>query len=150
MDMENRNYHLRLQEYCDCYMESDPQKELAAISGVEPTTNPAGEVDERALKFLGLSILYGIKESARKLDYVKTYGRGVELNVEAAGRYKFTAPPRDVGDKIFDVMRSITHLESENASEPLSLGLRDSRMELGVRFESTEGKQTLSISFPEN
>jgi len=28
MIKDDRNYHQRLQEFCDCYMETDPKKEL--------------------------------------------------------------------------------------------------------------------------
>ena len=56
MMKDERNYHLRLQEFCDCYMETDPKKELEkAAKGV--SGDPAGDLDEHALKFLGLTHL---------------------------------------------------------------------------------------------
>ena len=32
MIKDDRNYHQRLQEFCDCYMETDPKKELEKAS----------------------------------------------------------------------------------------------------------------------
>ncbi len=149
MILENRNLHLRLQEYCDCYMETDPKKELEVISEKGSNSDAIGEDGEVALKFVGLAILYGINEKAKKISLLKSHEGDIQFNVEAMGKYKLPAPPPALGDEIFKVMRSITHLESETAKEPLSLGMRNDRIELGVEFDALEGKQILSISFPE-
>jgi hypothetical protein len=45
-------------------------------------------------------------------------------------------------------MRSITHLEGKKGREPFSLGLRDGRMELGVKVKKEEKKESLKLSFP--
>ena len=149
MVVDKRSLHLKLQEYCDCYMDTDPKKELDLISKEGPSADVTGDPEEVALKFLGLAILYGIKEKAQKISFVKTDAGEMMFNVEAAGRYKLPAPPPSMADEIFTVMRSITHLESPKAKEPLSLGLRNDQIELGVEFDTVQGKQVLTISFPE-
>jgi len=101
-----------------------------------------------ALKFLCLTILYGIKESAKKITLTKQGRDEVRLDIEAAGKYVLPAPRADIADEIFKVMRSITHLESERGKEVLSLGLRNDRLELTVEFASAAGENTLTISFP--
>lgn len=143
-----RNLHLRLQEYCDCYMETDPQKEIVVINKKGATADVTKDREEVALKFLSLTILYGIKESAKKISLTKKGRDEVRLNVEAAGKYVLPAPRADIADEIFKVMRSITHLESERGREVLSLGLRSDRLELTVEFASAAGENTLTILFP--
>jgi len=143
-----RSLHLRLQEYCDCYLETDPQKEIAVINKKGATADVTKDREEVALKFLCLTILYGIKESAKKITLTKKGRDEVRLDVEAAGKYLLPAPRADIADEIFKVMRSITHLESERGKEVLCLGLRNDRLELTVEFASAAGKNTLSISFP--
>jgi len=81
-------------------------------------------------KFLGLAILYGIKEKAKKISFVRTDSGETMFNVEAAGRYKLPGPLPSVAEKIFTVMRSITRLESPKAKEPLFLGLRNDQGDL--------------------
>lgn len=71
------------------------------------------------------------------------------FNVEAAGKYKLPAPPPSVAEKVFTVMRSITHLESPKAKEPLSVGLRNDQIELGVEFDTVDGEQVPTILLPE-
>jgi hypothetical protein len=143
-----RSLHLRLQEYCDCYLETDPQREIVVISKKGAAADVTKDREEVALKFLCLTILYAIKESAKKITLAKQGRDEVRLNVEAAGKYVLPVPRADIADEIFKVMRSITHLESERGKEVLSLGLRNDRLELTVEFASTAGENTLTISFP--
>ena len=149
MVQDKRSLHLRLQEYCDCFLETDPKKELEAISREGQWAETTGEGHEEvALKFLGLAILYGINENAKKVSLVKGDQGEVRFNVEAAGRYKLPAPSPVMADHIFNVMRSIAHIESENASQKLALGLRSDSLELEVGFSTTEGEASLDIAFP--
>lgn len=148
MVMDKRNLHLRLQEYCDCYMETDFKKELEAVSRMGTSADAIGDPDEVALKFVGLAILYGLEESAKKISLARSDGGEVQLNVEAAGKYKLPAPSAALADRIFQVMRSITHVESEKGAIPLALGLRNDRLEFGVALDSRGGRETLDISFP--
>jgi hypothetical protein len=143
-----RSLHLRLQEYCDCYLETDPQKEIVVINEKGAAADVTKDREEVALKFLCLTILYGIKESAKKITLIKKGRDQVRLDVEAAGKYVLPAPRADIADEIFKVMRSITHLESERGKEVLSLGLRSDRLELTVELASAAGENTLTISFP--
>jgi hypothetical protein len=143
-----RSLHLRLQEYCDCYLETDPQKEIAVINKKGAAADVTKDREEVALKFLCLTILYGIKESAKKITLTKKGRDQVRLDVEAAGKYVLPAPRADIADEIFKVMRSITHLESPRGREVLSLGLRSDRLELTVEFVSAAGENTLTILFP--
>jgi hypothetical protein len=143
-----KSLNLRLQEYCDCYMETDPQREIVAINKKGAAADVTKDREEVALKFISLAILYGIKESAKKISLTKKGRDEVRLNVEAAGKYALPAPRADKADEIFKSMRSITHLESERGREVLSLGLRNDRLELTVEFASAGGGNTLTISFP--
>ena len=143
-----RSLHLRLQEYCDCYLETDPQKEIVAINKKGAAADVTKDREEVALKFLCLTILYGIKESAKKITLTKKGRDEVSLDIEAAGKYVLPAPRADIADEIFKVMRSITHLESERGKEVFSLGLRNDRLELTIECVAAAGENILTISFP--
>jgi len=143
-----RSLHLRLQEYCDCYMETDPQKEIMMLHKKGAAADVTKDREEVALKFICLAILYGIKESAKKIILTKKSRDEVRLDIEAAGKYVLPAPRADIADEIFKVMRAITHIESERGREVLSLGLRSDRIELTVDLASAAGENTLTILFP--
>jgi hypothetical protein len=142
MERISRNYHARLQEMCDCYMEADYRSEMELMASETVT-----DVEEDALKYLALSILYATTEKAKKLSFKKKKGEP-RVTVKAEEKMELPTPPGEIADKIFEIMRSVTHLEGEKGREPFSLGLRDGSMELGVKVEKEEDKESLKFSFP--
>ncbi|MCJ7782375.1 MAG: hypothetical protein MUP41_00455, partial [Desulfobacterales bacterium] len=95
MIKDERNYHQRLQEFCDCYMETDPKKELEKASkGI--SGDPGGDLDELALKFLGLGIFYGISEKAKNISIQRSKDGRVLFIIEARGQYQLPPPSREV------------------------------------------------------
>ena len=142
MEKISRNYHARLQEMCDCYMETDYRQEMQKM-----VSERSPDLEEDALKYLALSILYSTTEKAKKLSFKKKEGEQ-KVTVKAEEKMELPTPTGEIADMIFEIMRSITHLEGEKGREPLSLGLRDGRMELGVKVEREEEKESLNLSFP--
>jgi hypothetical protein len=148
MIKDDRNYHQRLQEFCDCYLETDPKKELEkaakGISG-DPGRNP----DELALKFLGLGIFYGASEKAKNISIWRPKDGKVLFTIEAKGKYQLLPPGPEITDRIISIARSITGADQDMAEVPVSLGLRNDRIQLTFRFNRTPDGETLSILFPD-
>ena len=72
------------------------------------------------------------------------------MNVKA--KYRKTdlpTPGGDLGGRIIDAVRSITHLEGEEAKTALALGMRDGNLELSVKIKSEDGGETVTFKFPE-
>ena len=148
MIKDERNYHQRLQEFCDCYMETDPKKELEkAAKGI--SGDPGGDLDELALKFLGLGIFYGASEKAKKISFERSKEGKVSFTVEAKGNYQLPSPSTQVVDRIISIARSITHIDKNRGREPVSMGLRNDRIELTFQFDQKAGGDSFSIIFPE-
>jgi hypothetical protein len=148
MIKDERNYHLRLQEFCDCYMETDPKNELErAAKGV--SGDPGGDLDEHALKFLGLSIFYGASEKAKSVSLRRSKDGKVAFTVESRGKYKLPSPSVKVADHVISIARSITHIDSDQGKLPVSLGLRNDRIEITFQFDRKPEEEAFSILFPE-
>ncbi len=148
MIKDDRNYHQRLQEFCDCYMETDPKKELEkAAKGI--SGDPGGNQDELALKFLGLGIFYGASEKAKKISIQRSKDGKVLFTVESRGQYQLPPPSTQLADRIISIARSITHLEEDRGKEPVSLGLRNDRMDITFQFDRKGEEESFSILFPE-
>ncbi len=148
MAIEHRNLHLRLQEFCDCYMETDFKQEMDTVSREQERARSAEEWEEAALKFLALAIMYGTTEGARKLTLSRSGNGEIGLHIDATGSYKLPAPPPRIADDMFRIMRSITHLEAPKASEPVSLGLKNDRLDIQVVFDREGDRESLTIAFP--
>ena len=86
MVLDNRSLHLKLQEYCDCYLETDPKQELEEITKEGPPSDVLGDPEEVAIKFIGLAVLCGIEQKAKKISFLKTSEGEVSFNIEAAGK----------------------------------------------------------------
>ena len=148
MFKNERNYHQRLQEFCDCYLETDPRKELEkAARGI--SGDPGGDLDELALKFLGLGIFYGVSEKAKKLTFEHLKDGRVLLTVELKGQYQLHPPGRQVADRIISIARAITHIEEDEGRQAVSMGIRNDRIELTFQFNRAPTEETFSILFPE-
>ncbi len=149
MFQDKRNYHQRLQEFLDCYLETDFRKELEETSkGV--SGDPGQDPDELALKFLGLTVLYGTNEDANKITLRRTKDGKTALAVEARGSYQLAPPSPELADRIISIARSITHIEADRGQEPLSLGVQNASIELFLHFDrkGKGGDETLTLVFP--
>jgi hypothetical protein len=147
MIKDDRNYHQRLQEFCDCYMETDPKKELEkAAKGV--SGDPSGDLDELALKFLGLGIFYGASEKAKKVSIQRSKEGKVLFTVDSRGQYQLDPPSTQVADRVISIARAITHIDKDHGKEPVSFGIRNDRIELTFQFDRKKEGESFSILYP--
>jgi hypothetical protein len=147
MIKDDRNYHQRLQEFCDCYLETDPKEELEkAVKGI--SGDPGGDLDELALKFLGLEIFYGAAEKAKKISIKRSKEGKVLFSVESKGKYQLPPPNAQIADRIISIARSITHIDEAKGKEPVSFGLRNDRLDLTFQFDRKRNGEAFSILFP--
>ena len=148
MIKDDTNYHKRLQEFCDCYMETDPKTELEkAAKGV--SGDPSGSLDELALKFLGLGIFYGASEKAKKITIQRSKEGKVLFAVDAKGKYQLPPPTTKLADQVISIARAITHIDKDQGKLPVSMGLRNDRLDITFEFDRKGGDETFSITFPE-
>jgi hypothetical protein len=129
-------------------METDPKKELEkAAKGI--SGDPSGDLDELALKFLGLGIFYGASEKAKKISIERSKEGRVLFIVEARGQYQLPPPSREVADRIISITRAITHIDKDQGEEPISFGLRNDRIDITFQFDRKDRGESFSILFPE-
>ncbi len=138
---EKRNVHLKVQELCDCYATNDPLKEMSTVKN-------EADKDEAALKWLALTALHGVNGNAEKITITRS--RDGEISVTAKYREsELPSPGSEVGAKILEAVREVTHIEGDKGSTPLALGIRNDSIELQVEMKFEAGKETVSLKFPE-
>jgi hypothetical protein len=137
---EKRNVHLKVQELCDCYATNDPLKEMSTVKS-------EGDKDEAALKWLALSALHGVNSNAEKITITRS--KDGEINVTAKYREsELPSPGSDIGAKIIEAVREITHIEGDKGETPLALGIRNDSIEIQVKMNSEEDKEKVTLKFP--
>ena len=143
MELAERNYHLQLQEMCDCYLETDFHKQLKAM-----VTTTAGEIDENAIKYLALALMYSLSAKAEKLTLKKKEGK-ITVKVKGESKEMLPAPSNELFDRIITLVRSILHIEEDKGKLPLALGLRSGDVELQVKVKREKGdKESIKFAFP--
>jgi len=138
---EKRNLHLKVQEMCDCYATGDPLKEMSIVKNEE-------DKEDAAVKWLALAALHGVNNNAEKI----TITRSSEKTVRVVAEYReseLPSPGSEVGGKIVDTLREITHIEEDKGKTPLSLGIRNDSVNLQIKFKAKDGKEKITIKFPE-
>jgi len=137
---EKRNLHLKVQELCDCYVGTDPLKEMSTVKNDTDT-------DEAALKWLALAALHGVNNNAKEISI----SRSAEGNITVKAKYReseLPTPGEAVGRKVLQAVREITHLEADTGKIPLALGIRDSSIELTVKVNSKKDQEQVTLKFP--
>ena len=138
---EKRNLHLKVQELCDCYATTDPLKEMSNVK------NDADK-DEAALKWIALSALHGINSNAKKISITRSKNGNVTVNATYR-EAELPSPEQEVGGNIIEAIRDITHIEGDKGKMPLSLGIRESSVDLTVKLKSKDGFERVTLKFPE-
>jgi hypothetical protein len=138
---EKRNVHLKVQELCDCYATNDPLKEMSVVKN-------DGDKEEAALKWLALAALHGVNNNANEVIIT----RSADGDVRVTAKYReseLPTPGSDVGSKIIEAVREITHIEGQEGKTPLALGIRNDSIELQIEMKEKEGREKITIKFPE-
>jgi hypothetical protein len=140
MHISDPNLHLKLQEMCDCYLETDYLAQMEHFRA-EPGPDP----DDEAVRYLALALMHAISEQAGKLTLKQKKGE-IKVKVKKDGtKEELPAPAAPLFAKIIQIVRAILHLEGEKGESQLSLGLRNGSVEMLVKLK--EKDQEVSLKF---
>ncbi|CAB1076365.1 hypothetical protein D1AOALGA4SA_4162, partial [Olavius algarvensis Delta 1 endosymbiont] len=99
-------------------------------------------------KWLALAALHGVNNNAKEISITRSDSG--EVSVTASYREtELPSPGSEVGAKIMETVREITHIEGHEGKTPLALGIRNDSIELRVRLKEKEGREKVTIKFPE-
>ena len=143
MNTLSRTPHLKLQEMCDCYLETDFSRQLKVMVSSKST-----DLMEDGFKYLALVLLEAITEKASALVLTKEDNR-VKVTLKGAAQRELPSPAPEIMSSIITIMRDILHLEEGKGKSPLTLGLKNSQFDLLVRMKKDNGEESLAIEFPE-
>lgn len=137
---DKRNLQKKMQEQIDCFAGTDYLTKLGAVKN-EP------DKEQAPLQWLALAILYGINENAKKIKIEKNQDGTNRLVVEFRD-FDLPSPGDDVVDGIFEAMRQMTHIEDDKGKISLSVGVRDSSLDLEAKIKKQDDKEKISLKFP--
>ncbi len=138
---DKRNLHLKVQEMCDCYVTTDPLKGMSEIPSDSNT-------EEAAIKWLALAAIHAVTDGAKKISLHK----GADGKVTVLAKYReaeLPSPGPEIGEKVIEILRRITHMEGEKSKSPLALGIRNDSLEIDINMETDKQGETVQLKFPE-
>jgi len=138
---DTSSIHQQVQSLCDCYATTDPLKEMSEIAR-------APESQEAALKWIALAVLHGITNNAEKISLASTKDGKVKVTAEYRTA-ELPSPGADVGRKIVEAIREMTHIEKDKEKVALAFGFRNNSMELKIKARHEGDDDRITISFPE-
>jgi hypothetical protein len=136
-DMESP--HKKMQDLCNCFAETDYLKEMALLA-------KDADKDEAALKWMALAVLHGIDRNAKEITLERTAAGTVSVEAEYDDT-ELPSPGNEIGGRILEVARQITHIEENKGEIPLALGIRDSNLEIRVKVKHGGSKDTITLKF---
>jgi hypothetical protein len=131
--------HKKMQELCDCFAETDPLKEMALL-GTDV------DKEEAALKWLALAILHGVDRNAKKICLERTAKGYVKAEAEYRD-VELPTPGAEIGGKVIEAARQISHIEGDKGEMPIAVGIRDSSIEIRMEVERKHGDEKITLTF---
>jgi hypothetical protein len=138
--LDKRTLHTKVHEELDCFAETDPLREMAALIDEQ-------NAEEGALKWIALAVLHGIDRNAKKINL----RRSSDGNVTVTAKYResdLPSPPAAIGDKVFKAVRDITHIEGEKGKSQVAIGIRDSSIEIEMKLDQEGHAEEVVLNFP--
>jgi hypothetical protein len=137
---DSGSLHKKVQEMCDCYATTDPLREMSILSRDADT-------ESAAVKWLALTALHGVNHNAEQISIA----RDADGRTTVIATYRDTelpSPGAEVGQRVFDALREVTHIDADKGKTALALGIRDSSIELNVKIKKKNGGEKIEIHFP--
>ncbi len=131
--------HLKVQDLCNCYAQTDPLKEMSILK-------TDADKEEAALKWIALAVLHGVNNGAKQISITRADDGKVTVTAE----YRDAALPSPgpvIGKKAIAALRDITHIEGKKGELPLAVGIRDSSLEIKVKVKQKDDTETVTLTF---
>ncbi len=138
--LDKRTLHMKVQEQCDCFATTDPLREMADLVNEQDS-------EEGALKWIALAVLHGIDRNAKKISLRRT----ADGQVSVTAKYReseLPRPPAQIGRKVFDAVKGITHIEGDKGKTPVVIGIRDSSIEIEFKLGHDGAEEEIVLGFP--
>jgi hypothetical protein len=142
---DSRSLHLKLQEYADCFSETDAAKELEEISAKGAGGDRTGDLTEVALKYLATAILVGIEEEAEKVQITREGAMEGDCRLLGQSEIILPRPPTGLAREMIGIVRCITDLEADTGESSLAYGIRNDQLDINVSIHKAGEKESLGL-----
>ena len=76
--------------------------------------------------------------------------RTADGTIKTAAKYRDTelpSPGKEIGSRIIEAVRQVSHIEGKEGQTPLAVGIRDSNIEILVKVKKEDGSEKITLEF---
>ncbi|MBI4832063.1 MAG: hypothetical protein HY801_11045, partial [Candidatus Lindowbacteria bacterium] len=106
-----RSPHVKLQEFLDCFLDSDHKKELEEFSTPQLRNRLREDFPDEALRYFALVLLYGIDVGAKDISFVRKAPDRALCRMAGEQFYDLPAPAEEVMASLFDEIEEMTGMD---------------------------------------
>jgi len=144
-----RSPHVKLQEFVDCFLETNHKKELEDFSSPRLARPTREDLPGEALRYLAILLLYGLSEGAKDISLIRKEPDKALCRMSGDKFYDIPAPKEEVVVSLFDEIEEMAGISATKTDGKLILGLKDGEIELKISSTLTDaGEGKILIRLP--
>ena len=145
-----RSPHVKLQEFIDCFLQTDHKKELENFSEPRLTRSIREKVPDEALRYLALLLLYGLNERVKDISIIRKEPDGAICRMSGERFYEIPGPSEEVISCLFDEIEEMAGMDETKRVGKLVLGLKNDEINLNISSTLTDSsEEKIMIQLPQ-
>jgi hypothetical protein len=150
MTERTRSPHVKLQEFVDCFLDTDHKKELEIFSDPKLTGPTREEVPDEALRYLALVLLYAIDEKIKDISLIRKQPDSSVCRMAGEKFYEVPTPKEEVMATLFEEIEEMAGMDETKRTGKLILGLKDDQIALKLSSTLTDaGEEKIILQLPQ-
>ncbi len=145
-----RSPHVKLQEFIDCFLQTDHKKELENFSEPRLTRSTREKVPDEALRYLALLLLYGLNERVKDISIIRKEPDKAICRMSGERFYEIPGPSEEVISCLFDEIEEMAGMDETKRVGKLVLGLKNDKIDLNISSTLTDsGEEKIMLQLPQ-
>ncbi len=145
-----RSPHVKLQEFIDCFLQTDHKKELENFSEPRLTRSTREKVPDEALRYLALLLLYGLNERVKDISFIRKEPDEAVCRMSGERFYGISGPSEEVISCLFDEIEEMAGMDETKRVGKLVLGLKNDEIDLNISSTLTDSsEEKIMIQLPQ-
>jgi hypothetical protein len=144
-----RSPHAKLQEFLECFLETDHRKELENFSAPQLHKRLREDVSDEALRYLALVLLYGLGAGVNEISFVRKAPDRSLCRMTGKNFYDVPAPVVEVMISLFEEIEDMAGMDETKRKGRLVVGLKNQEIDLTISSGITDsGEEKIIIQLP--
>ncbi len=144
-----RSPHVKLQEFMDCYLETEYDKELKNFSQPKVMGSIREEAPDEALRYFALVLLYAMEERVEDISFTRKSAYRWLCSMTGEKTYEVPPAEAEVMSAMFEEIKEMVGIDETKRKGKLILGLKNDQLDLTITSSATpSGEESIVVHLP--